>query len=67
MDFIYVMLLLLLVIYTLHLAKNEKSFMTYIYTVSTLLGIFMIVVVSVFTVDIVRGLIFDETCTLVYI
>lgn len=66
MDFIYVMLLLLLVIYTLHLAKNEKSFMTYIYTVSTLLGIFMIVVVAVFTVDIVRGLIFDEACTLEY-
>lgn len=41
--------------------------MTYIYTVSTLLGMFMIVVVAVFIVDIVRGLIFDETCTSVSI
>lgn len=62
MDFIYVLLLLTLVFYSLHLKNNDKHFKPYIYGVSTLFGLFMLAVFIVLAVDLFRGLIYGSAC-----
>ena len=56
-DFIYVMLVGSIIFYSLHLTNNNKKFKPYIYAVSTLLGIFSVIVFLVLLVDIIRGLV----------
>ena len=63
MDFIYILLLMTIIFYSLHLTNNHKRFKPYIYGVSTLFGIFMVVVFLVLSVDIFRGLINNDQCT----
>lgn len=63
MDFIYVMLLMTLVFYSLHLTNNNKYFKPYIYGISTLFGLFMLSVFIVLAVDLVRGLVYGSACT----
>jgi hypothetical protein len=66
-DFIYVMLLTSVVFYSLHLTNNHKRFKPYIYAVSTLFGLFMIIVFIVLAVDVIRGLFDNASCTFVSI
>ena len=66
-DFIYVMLVMSIVFYSLHLNNNHKRFKPYIYGVSTLFGVFMVVVFVVLFVDIIRGLIGGSECTYFFI
>ena len=67
MDFIYVILMSSVIVYTLHITKEHYRFTSYIYLVSTLLGLFMIAVLGVIGTDIIRGLFFSETCTPAFI
>lgn len=62
MDFIYVLLIMTIVFMSLHLTNRHKRFIPYIYGVSTLFGLFMVCVFVVLVVDILRGLINNETC-----
>lgn len=61
MDFIYVMLIGSVVFFSLHLKSNDKQFKPYIYAVSTLFGLFMACVFGVLIVDVIRGLINNDT------
>lgn len=67
MDFIYVLLIMTIVFMSLHLTNRHKRFIPYIYGVSTLFGLFMVCVFAVLVVDIFRGLINNDTCTLLFI
>ena len=57
MDFIYVMMLSGVIFFSLHFKNNSKYFKPFIYGVSTVFGIFMLIVMAVLFVDIVRGLV----------
>ena len=46
-----------IIFYSLHLTNNNKKFKPYIYAVSTLFGIFAVIVFSILAVDVIRGLI----------
>ena len=61
-DFIYVLLIMTIVFFSLHLTNRHKKFMPYIYGISTLFGLFMVCVFLVLIVDIFRGLLDNETC-----
>ena len=62
MDFLYVLLLMTVIFYSLHLTNNHKKFKPYIYGVSTLFGVFIIIVFAVLAVDIIRGFMGVNTC-----
>lgn len=62
MDFIYVILILSVVFFSLHLTNGNPKFKPYLYVVSTLFGIFSIVVFCVLAVDVVRGLADKSAC-----
>ena len=66
-DFIYVLLIMTVVFYSLHLTNNHPRFRRYIYGISTLFGIFMVIVFSVLAVDIFRGLINNTDCNYFFI
>lgn len=61
-DFIYVLLIMTIVFFSLHLTNRHKKFMPYIYGISTLFGMFMVCVFLVLIVDIFRGLLNNDTC-----
>ncbi len=67
MDFIYVVLIMTIVFYSLHLTNTHKRFKPYIYGISTIFGLFMLAVFIVLAVDIFRGLIDNEACKLSFI
>lgn len=67
MDFIYVILILSVVFFSLHLTNNNQKFKPYLYVVSTLFGIFSIIVFAVLTVDVIRGLADSSACTTYFI
>jgi len=62
MDFIYVMLICSVVFFSLHLTNSNKKFKPYIYAISTLFGIFAIIVFLVLIVDVIRGLVNNDSC-----
>ena len=62
MDFIYVMMIAGVVFYSLHFKSNNKYFVPLIYTVSTVFGIFMFIIMGVLAVDIIRGLVNGSAC-----
>lgn len=57
-DFIYVMIFLGLVFYSMHLTNRHPRFKSYIYGASTAYGIFSLIVIAVFLVDIIKGFIY---------
>lgn len=59
MDFIYALMVSGIVFYSLHFKNNSKYFIPLIYTVSTVLGIFIWIIMLVLLVDIIRGLVGD--------
>lgn len=63
MDFIYVMLIMSIVFFSLHLTNNNKKFKPYVYLVSTCFGLFAVCVFLVLAVDIIRGLADNAACT----
>lgn len=67
MDFIYVILITSVVFFSLHLTNNNKKFKPYLYIVSTLFGIFSIIVFAVLAVDVIRGLVDNSACTVAFI
>jgi len=66
-DFIYVLLIMTVVFYSLHLTNNHPRFRRYIYGISTLFGLFMVIVFAVLAVDIFRGLIDNADCNYYFI
>ena len=62
MDWIYVMLVLSLIFFSLHLTNSNKRYKPYIYAISTLFGLFGIAVFLVLTIDVIRGLADSEQC-----
>ncbi len=57
MDFIYVLMIMSILFFSLHLTNSNNRYKPYLYAVSTLLGVFSIVVFAVLAVDVIRGLI----------
>ena len=56
-DFIYVLLIMSIVFFSLHLTNGNKRYKPYLYAVSTLFGFFSILVFAVLAVDVIRGLV----------
>lgn len=54
-DFIYVMMFLGLVFYSMHLTNRESKFKTFFYGVSTVCGLFSLSVFGVLLYDIISG------------
>lgn len=67
MDFIYVMMLLGIIFFSIHFKNGSKYFKPFIYGVSTVFGIFMIIVMGVLLVDIIRGLVSGTTRNFIFI
>ena len=61
MDFIYVMMLCGIIFFSIHFKNGSKYYKPFIYGVSTVFGIFMIIVMGVLLVDIIRGLVTGST------
>ena len=61
-DFLYVMVFLGLVFFSTHLTNRHPKFKPFIYGSSTLYGIFSLIIIVVFTYDIVRGFLGDDSC-----
>ena len=61
-DFLYVMVFLGLVFYSMHLTNRHPKFKPFIYGTSTLYGIFSLVIIAVFVYDIARGFMGDSSC-----
>lgn len=61
MDFIYVMMLSGVIFFSIHFKNGSPYFKPFIYGVSTVFGIFMLIVMAVLFVDIVRGLVSGST------
>ena len=55
-DFIYIMLYLALIFFSMHLTNKNKKFVPYLYITSTMLGILSIVIFVLLGVDLIRGL-----------
>jgi uncharacterized membrane protein YkgB len=66
MNFIYVMLIGGLVFYSLTLTNKNKKFASFVYGVSTILGILSVIVFTVLLVDLIRGLPGNSSCTILY-
>jgi len=62
MDFIYALMVVSVVFFSLNFKNTSKYFIPLIYTVSTVMGIFIWIIMFVLIVDIVRGLLSDSTC-----
>jgi len=56
MNFIYVMMIGGLIFYSMNLTNKNQQFVSYVYGVSTVMGIMSIIVFVVLTVDLIRGL-----------
>lgn len=65
-DFIYVLLFMGMVFFSLHLTNKNPKFIPYLYACSTIFGMFSIMVFAVLIVDIIRGLIGDSSCNFLY-
>lgn len=60
-DIIHILLLAGIVFLSLHYKNNNYYFKKHLYLTSTILGIFMVLVMASFFVDIFRGF-FDSSC-----
>lgn len=56
-DFIYVLVFLGFIFYSMHLTNKNSRFVPFIYATSTLLGILSMVIFIILGVDLIRGLI----------
>jgi hypothetical protein len=54
-DFLYAMMILTIVFFSIHLTHSNKTFIYYIYLFSTIFGIFSFVTFVIFFVDVVKG------------
>lgn len=64
MDFIYVMMYLSIIYYSIHLTHSNKKFIYYIYLFSTLFGLFALTTFVIFFVDVIKGFAGLDTCNL---
>ncbi len=55
MDFIYVLMILAIIFFSIHLTHSNKKFIYFIYLFSTIFGIFSILTFVIFFVDVVKG------------
>lgn len=62
MDFVYVLLILGLILKSIHFTHRTPRFVPYIYTVSTIIGMFSIAVFIVLVVDMIIGIIDSISC-----
>jgi len=62
MDFIYVMMYMAIIYYSIHLTHGNKKFIYYIYLFSTLFGLFSLTTFIIFFVDVIKGFAGLNTC-----
>lgn len=61
-DFIYVILICSIVFFSLHLTNGNKKYKPYLYAISTIFGIFSLIVFVVLLVDVIRGIVDNAAC-----
>lgn len=61
-DFIYIMLMLGFVFKSIHFTHITKKFIPYIYTMSTIMGLFSFIVFLVLLVDMITGIVDSIKC-----
>ena len=64
-NFIYSLFVLGLVIYSMHINTKNKRFLSFIYLISTIFGVFSLIVFIVLLIDLIRGLGGSSECTLI--
>jgi glucan phosphoethanolaminetransferase (alkaline phosphatase superfamily) len=63
-DFIYVILICSIVFFSLHLTNGNKKYKPYLYAISTIFGIFSLIVFIVLLVDVIRGIVDNAACNI---
>lgn len=56
-DFIYVMIYLSFIYFSMHLTNKNIKFIPYVYATSSLLGVLSLIIFIILAVDLIRGLI----------
>lgn len=54
-DFLYALMVLTIIFYSVHLTHSNKRFIYYIYLFSTVFGLFSLLTFIIFFVDVVKG------------
>lgn len=67
MDFLYALMFFGIIFLSIHLTHSNKKFIYYIYLFSTLFGLFSVITFVVILVDIIKGFIGSENCTIMFI
>ena len=65
-DFMYVMIFLGLVFYSMHMNNKNTRFQPFLYAASTVYGIISIIIFVILFYDIINGLIGQSTCIFSY-
>lgn len=55
-NFIYALMILGLVFFSVSLTNRDKAFMRFVYSVSTFLGIMSLIIMVILITDLIRGL-----------
>lgn len=55
MDFLYALMILAIIYFSVHLTHTNKVFIYYIYLFSSIFGIFSILTFIIFFIDIIKG------------
>lgn len=61
-DFIYVLLVMSIILFSLLMKNDKKQFKSCMYLITTLLGMFAIIVFIVLMVDVIRGFLNSSAC-----
>jgi len=54
------------VFFSLHLTNKNPKFVPYIYSISTIYGLFSLMIFAVLIIDVIRGLIGEASCNLLF-
>jgi hypothetical protein len=63
MDFLYAMMILAIIYFSVHLTHTNKIFIYYIYLFSTIFGLFSLLTFIIFFIDIIKSFTGSNTCT----
>lgn len=62
MDFLYCLMILAIIFFSVHLTHSNKRYIYFIYLFSTIFGIFSILTFVIFFVDVIKGFAGLDTC-----
>ena len=64
MDFLYTLMILAIIFFSVHLTHSNKKYIYYVYLFSTIFGLFSLLTFIIFIVDVTKGFLGLDTCTI---